>query len=279
MVDRVEIRTPDAGAPEGHEEAMIAKIDKANEPPPTDAPLTETQSEDRPQWLPEKFKSPEDLAKAYAELETKLGGQKAPAQEADPAAKPEDQKADEKAPEKSPEEKAVDDALKAQNLNLEDFSKEFQEKGELTPESYEKLTKAGFPKALVDQYIEGQKALAANYQQSIFNEAGGEEQYKAMTAWAKTALSPADIDAYNTAINSGSAQAKLAVAGLLAKYTGANGKPPAQLLKGDTGKANVESDVYASRAEMTKDMKDPRYHNDAAYRAKVIAKIDRSNII
>jgi hypothetical protein len=32
-----------------------------------------TQSTDRPEWLPEKYKSPEDLAKAYKELESKLG--------------------------------------------------------------------------------------------------------------------------------------------------------------------------------------------------------------
>jgi len=33
---------------------------------------TETQ-EDRPGWLPEKFKSPEDMANAYSELEKKMG--------------------------------------------------------------------------------------------------------------------------------------------------------------------------------------------------------------
>ena len=33
----------------------------------------ETKTEDRPEWLPEKYKSGEDLAKAYKELETKLG--------------------------------------------------------------------------------------------------------------------------------------------------------------------------------------------------------------
>ena len=34
---------------------------------------TETPIEsDRPDWLPEKFKSPEDMAKAYAEAERKL---------------------------------------------------------------------------------------------------------------------------------------------------------------------------------------------------------------
>ena len=34
--------------------------------------------QDRPEWLPEKFKSPEDLAKSYTELEKKVSGSKAP---------------------------------------------------------------------------------------------------------------------------------------------------------------------------------------------------------
>ena len=34
--------------------------------------LPQEQS-DRPEWLPEKFKSPEDMSKAYSELEKKLG--------------------------------------------------------------------------------------------------------------------------------------------------------------------------------------------------------------
>lgn len=32
-----------------------------------------TEAQERPEWLPEKYKSPEDLAKAYKELESKLG--------------------------------------------------------------------------------------------------------------------------------------------------------------------------------------------------------------
>ena len=31
------------------------------------------QPQDRPEWLPEKFKTPEDLAKSYTELQSKLG--------------------------------------------------------------------------------------------------------------------------------------------------------------------------------------------------------------
>ena len=33
----------------------------------------EAQATDRPDYLPEKFNSPEEMAKAYAELESKLG--------------------------------------------------------------------------------------------------------------------------------------------------------------------------------------------------------------
>jgi hypothetical protein len=39
-----------------------------------DVQKVEGPSSDRPEWLPEKFKSPEDLAKSYTELSQKLGG-------------------------------------------------------------------------------------------------------------------------------------------------------------------------------------------------------------
>jgi len=42
--------------------------------PDTAQPVTETQTAelDRPEWLPEKFKTPEDLAKSYTELEKQI---------------------------------------------------------------------------------------------------------------------------------------------------------------------------------------------------------------
>jgi hypothetical protein len=44
---------------------------------PSEAPVEQAAAQapasDRPEWLPEKYKSPEDLAKAYKELESKLG--------------------------------------------------------------------------------------------------------------------------------------------------------------------------------------------------------------
>jgi len=41
--------------------------------PPDGSASDNPPSGDRPEWLPEKYATPEDLAKAYGELETKLG--------------------------------------------------------------------------------------------------------------------------------------------------------------------------------------------------------------
>jgi hypothetical protein len=47
--------------------------DQATAPDSTEAASADLPSQDRPEWLPEKYKTGEDLAKAYKELETKLG--------------------------------------------------------------------------------------------------------------------------------------------------------------------------------------------------------------
>lgn len=265
MVDTVVIQSTPPAAPEDHEQKMVAKVDAANATPPDEGTVGTPPAEDRPQWLPEKFKSPEDMAKAYAELEAKLGQGKP----AEPQATPEPAKA-------TPED--ADKALADKGLNLQDFSQEFAQKGELSAESYEKLAKAGYDKNLVDQFIEGQRARAAQFEGGIKAEVGGDEVYTDMVTWAKANLSPAEIDAYNTAVSSGNMdQAKLAALGLKMKFEKANGSDPQRLLGGDT--TAQTSDVFESVAQLKEAMKDPRYKNDPAYRAKVQQKLGRSNVL
>ena len=263
-VDTVVITSQPAQAPEGHDQAMIDLVDKSSVPPQGDPLATTDGSQDRPQWLPEKFKSPEDMAKAYAELESKLGAPKDPAatQTPDPSvATPND----------------AQNALSEKGLDLTEFSKEFSEKGELSPESYEKLSKSGFDKALVDQYIAGQRALADDYANTVKSEAGGDEKYSEMVQWAKANMSQSEIDAFNKAVDSGNKdQAKLAVLGLKASFEKSNGREPNLLSGGTRGAA--EGDVFESTAQLTKAMSDPRYREDPAYRAKVQAKLGRSTL-
>lgn len=266
MVDTVVITSDTSSAPEGHDQKMIDLVDKANAGPQEDN-LADPQasSESRPEWLPEKFKSPEDMAKAYSELESKLGGQKPPAPDATPG--------DDKAPDNT----EANAALADKGLQLEEFSQEFAQKGELSPESYEKLQKAGFDKNLVNQYIEGQRALVNQYESTVKAEVGGDEQFSEMTTWAKANMTPGEIDAFNRAVSSGNVdQAKMAVRGLQAQYSKAVGSDPQRLLGG--GKGSAGEDVFESTAQVTKAMSDPQYKNDPAFRAKVQAKLARSKV-
>lgn len=264
-VDTVVIASaPTNEAPEGHDQAMIDLVDK-NQAALAD--LGENNSEaaqDRPEWLPEKFQSAEDLAKAYAELESKLGANKPKAEDA-PQETPQDQT------------KTAEQQLQDKGLDLSEFSNEFMQKGDLSPESYDKLQKAGFPKELVDNYIAGQKALATSYEASIKAEAGGEEKYAEMANWAKANWSEQQVEAFNKAVSSGDAnQAKLAVLGLQAQFSKAVGSEP-KLIGGKTNGTQSE-DVFESTAQLTKAMSDPRYREDPAYRAKIQAKLSRSSI-
>lgn len=265
MVDTVVIQSTPPVTPEDHDQKMMDKVDAANAITPPEGTEGTPPAEDRPQWLPEKFKSPEDMAKAYAALEAKLGQPKA----VEPPATPDPVTA-------TPAD--ADQALADKGLNLQDFSAEFAQKGELSAESYEKLSKAGYDKNLVDQFIEGQKARAIQFDSGIKAEVGGDQAYTDIVTWAKASLTPAEIDAYNSAVSAGNVeQAKLAALGLKAKFERANGSDPKRILGGQNAGASV--DTFESMAQVTAAMKDPKYKSDPAFRAKVQAKLSRSNII
>lgn len=267
MVDTVVIPATQAAEDPKHVEAMIAKVDQANQVPTESAPAdTQASTEDRPEWLPEKFKSPEDMAKAYAELESKLG-------------KPQDQKKTEqpKADENT-DTKQVEDELQSKGLNLYEFSNEFNANGGLSDDSYVKLEKAGYPRDIVDQYIEGQKARASLFESEVRSSAGGDKGFAEMVEWAKSNLSAQEIQAYNSAIDSGDlAKAKLAVSGVYQKFSASRPTEP-NLFSGSTSKSTA-GDAYESVAQLTKDMASPEYKSDPAFRAKVQAKLSRSSIL
>ena len=265
MVDTVVINSTQPTEDPAHVAAMIAKADAAGTPP-VEGDNTQPpndQTEDRPSWLPEKFKSPEDLAKAYSELQAKLGGKEPDATDTANA--------------QTPDDKQVQDALQSKGLDLNTFSEEFSKNGALSPESYDALEKAGYPRNYVDQYIEGQKARGALYESEVKSVAGGDAQFAEMQEWARVNLSTDEINAYNKAIDSGDpSQAKLAVAGIYQKFA-ANRPSEPNLFKGNNSAPS--NDVYESIAQMQKDMANPDYAKDPAFRARVERKLARSNIL
>ena len=243
-------------AQEAHNAEMAAvgeQLEKNNNP--------EAVSEERPSWLPEKFESAEAMAEAYNNLESKLG-------------EPKEEAAPEPETEEVPAAEEVEEVLSEKGVDFNTLSNEYAETGELSETTRKQLEEVGFSKEVVDSYIAGQEALASQLTSSVYEQVGGESQFTAMTEWAGDNLSASEVEAFNSAMDSGNmGQVNLAVAGLQAQYVSAVGKEGIRL---ETRASTTTGDRYESQAQMMQAMADPRYASDPAYRNQVAAKLERS---
>lgn len=228
-------------------------------------PAAATTADNAPRIVPGK-EPVEPPAPQQATPEPASPEQAAPEQEA-PATEPE---------QATPEQAA--EALKGKGLDVASFEQEFEEKGELSAESYKKLADAGFSKDVVDRYIQAGAIIQEKAVADVKALAGGDDGYSAMTEWAKGNLSTAEIEAFNRVTNTGDMELiKLAVSGLHARYTAAEGKAP-QLVGGKANSGASVKDVFRSTSEVRAAMRDPRYGKDAAYTKEVEQKMGRSDI-
>ena len=110
----------------------------------------------------------------------------------------------------------------------------------------------------------------------VQNQAGGENNYLAVTEWAANNLPEAQIDAFDSVVDTGNPAAiGIAFQGLQSRYNEANGYE-GRMLQGKP--AGSSGQVYRSQAELVAAMGDPRYDTDPAYRADVISKLDQSDL-
>ena len=217
-----------------------------------------------------KYKSAEELEKAYVELQKKLG----------------DNKEEEQA---SAEEKTEETPQLSEGANLITSASEeyFANGNKLSPETMAKFSSLS-SQDLIKAYMEvqsnpefqAQAAPAADITEAqinqIKNSAGGEQQYAQIVNWAKTNLPQDQIQAFDEVVNTGSVQAiQLAVSGLKSQYNDANGVE-GRMVTGKTAPNN--GDVFRSQAELVRAMSDARYDSDPAYRQDVIEKLDRSDL-
>ena len=252
---------------------MVDKVEVQSAETTADKPVEETKpTQSKPEGLPEKFNSVEELVKSYSELEKKLGEQSQPTQESvDPVSKTEVKQEQPKS-DLDIATKAVDSA----GLNMDSLAEEYAKDGKLADGSYKSLEKAGIPKEYVDRFIAGQQAIADQQSATVKNLVGGTEAYDSMSEWAGQNLTETEKQAYNTAVNSKDLEAvKLAVVGLKARYAQATGSEP-QLVEGKASPSGEQG--FASWAQVTQAMSDPRYAKDPAYQAEVKNKLANSKI-
>ena len=261
---------PNAIGMSDHDKEMIA-LSEARERG-EDVPAKEGEEEkdtNRPEWLPEKFKSVEDMAKAYAELEKKQGG------------KQDESTEDAEESDKDSEDKDSEDGAKITSEDMETFNDEFYSTGDLSKESYEKLEAKGFNKEMTEIYMEGLRMRSEATAKDFYEIAGDKENFDKINQWVAKEGESAITKAYNAAIQSQDVEtAKGLFEVIVGNYKKATG------YEGSRAKGTPEStsgETFESVAEMVAAMNDPRYTGqgqrvDTAYVQMVEQKLGRSNL-
>lgn len=236
------------------ESVTITEAQTGPEAPPVVEAAQDNLTE-RPDWLPEKFTSPEDLAKSYAELEKKLS---APKDEPTNA-----------------EDANVGTEPQGETLSFDKFAEEFADKGELSSDSFTELEQMGYPREMVETYIKGMQAAQTADVDAVMQVAGGSEGYQELTDWARSNMDTNELNLYNSMVETGTDNAKMAVEWLISKREAAEGVE-ANLVQGRAKAAS--KDEFRSTAEVVEAMKDKRYGKDPAYTKDVEQKLARSSV-
>jgi hypothetical protein len=233
---------------------------------------SEVEANDHSQYAG-KFKSAEDLEKAYLELQKKLGNkdEEGTQEGGDETQEVSDSTQEE---EQSPVSKRVDFLREASD---EYFSND----NALKPETLQKLKEMP-SEDLIDAYMEMQKTnpvaqaqpLSDDAAKTIVDSVGGQDAYNDTLAWAADNLKPEEVAAYDNVVNSGNKDAIFfAVQALNQRYKDSVGFE-GQQISGRAPKSTVKG--FRSNAELANAISDPRYRNDPAYRYDIEQKLAAS---
>jgi len=229
-----------------------------------------------------KFKSVEDLAASYKELEGKLG---TVTEEDQPQT--EEEQTETNDTEFNAEEFYGDglaSVLEEVGIDPQEISNRFTESGEINEDDYSKLKEAGFSKQVIDTYLDGVRNatgasgedIATAQIQGIKDSVGGDDNYGKMVSWAIENLPAEEVKEFNSLTETANATAiKFAVQGLYSQYNNAMGVEPNLV----SGKASSSGPTpYRSTAEVVTAMSDPRYGKDVTYTEDVQRRLGGSDV-
>lgn len=222
-----------------------------------------------------KFKTAEDLEKAYLELQKKLGQKEDTDDGAESGEESEAESAD------STEDEPNDELASEKDAIRQASEEYYSNNNQLKPETLQKLKELPSEK-LIEAYIDLQKnappvvaqPLSDADASEIVKSVGGESSYNETLAWAAENLTPAEVAAYDNVVNTGNKDAIFfAVQALNQRYKDAVGFEGNQV-SGKSVKNTVKG--FRSQAELARAISDPRYRNDPAYRLDIESKLAAS---
>jgi len=249
-----------------------------------------------------KFKTVEDLANSYKELEGKLGSVTEEDQVSESTEETtgvpegyedyyqEDGTVDYNSVNENYGE-ILGELFKENSIDPYKIAAEFDKnEGEIPEEMYQSLLDAGLSANAVDSYlkgvavergyVEGEESTAEELAQEevkgIRDSIGGDEAYGKMVSWALDNLSKPEIEAFNEATNTMSGpQLSMMVQGLYTRYQNAMGVEPSLY----SGRPSAGGPTpYRSTQEVVAAMSDPRYGKDVTYTEDVQRRLGGSDV-
>ena len=226
-----------------------------------------------------KFKSVEDLAASYKELEGKLGQV---TEEDQPQSEEETETTDSEFNAEEYYGDGLASVLEEVGIDPQEISERFYNDDGISEDDYAKLGEAGFSRQIIDTYLDGLRGggqsedIASNQIQGIKDSVGGDENYSKMVAWALESLPAEEVKAFNDLTETANAPAiKLAVQGLYSQYNNAMGVEPSLV----SGRASSGGPTpFRSTAEVVTAMSDPRYGKDVTYTEDVQRRLGGSDV-
>lgn len=237
-----------------------------------------------PELILGKFKTPEDLAQAYAQLEKKLGQ---PAK-ADPG---DSSSATGYTTEQAVEvygQGAVDD-LAGKGIDLADLMWK-ADNGQDISSSYDDLAAAfNVPRQVVENYVskagnpksQASAGLGEADAAELKAMVGGDQGFAELSQWAANNLDPQELADYNAVVDSGNKDAiRWALKAMQSRATGQTTEP--KLI--GSGRAPDQGNTFESKQQVLdamnkrNDKGQKLYEVDEAYREKFIATLARSDV-
>lgn len=160
---------------------------------------------------------------------------------------------------------------------VESFTKKYLENGGFTEADYKELAAKGYSKDFVDTYVQGVQAKEVQAFETELKPFGNMNDFNTAVQWAANTWSKEQIESFNKAISTTDAKTQAFIAGSLIKEmkmtSTTNTVNTNQPIHTNTAPRNVSNEGYSTKSEMVKDMNDPRYTTDNAYRARVEQKL------
>ena len=280
-----------------------ALIDEASEARDAETlAIGEKMMAEQENLLAGKYKSTEDLEKAYLELQKKQGKPtKSETLETEETVEEETEevqynkeffyKEDGSFNYDNTEElygSKLNTVFKENNIDLYAMNEYFaQNEGTLSEEMYSSLADAGLNKDVVGSYLQGLRtdlgweaapetpSLSEAEVTAVHNIAGGQEGYNQLMGWASENIPAEDIKNFDDVIETGNkAAVTFAVKALMGQYEDAQGRDSTLI----QGKKSAPTEIYRSMSEVVRDMNKPEYETDDAYRDDVRRKLEMSNL-